>query len=171
MAIRKSAVATFAGSLLLAALAAGCGSARSEGDSAGFAKEAAGGGMAEVQMGKLAAEHAGSAAVKLFGQRMVDDHTKANVELNQVAANKNIPLPKELSSDHKSMLEKLSKLSGAEFDEKYVDAMVEDHEKDVEAFQKQADKGDDPEVRAFAAKTLPTLRDHQQMIKDIKSKM
>jgi putative membrane protein len=137
----------------------------------GFAKNAAQGGMAEVQMGKLAAERGGSAAVKLFGQRMVDDHTKANIEMNQLAARKNIALPQELSSEQKSMMDKLSKLAGADFDKQYVDAMVEDHEKDVEEFQTQSEKGDDPDVRAFAAKTLPTLRDHLQMIKDIKSKL
>ena len=69
------------------------------------------------------------------------------------------------------MADKLSKASGKDFDKMYIDGMVEDHEKDVEAFQTQSEKGDDPDVRAFAAKTLPTLRDHLQMIKDIKSKM
>ncbi|MCA1628938.1 MAG: DUF4142 domain-containing protein [Acidobacteria bacterium] len=137
----------------------------------GFAKEAAQGGMAEVQMGKLATERGGSAVVKLFGQRMIDDHTKANMELNQLAARKNIQLPQELTSDQKSMMDKLSKLAGADFDQQYVDMMVEDHEHDVEVFQTQSEKGDDADVRAFAAKTLPTLRDHLQMIKDIKSKM
>lgn len=150
-----------------------CAGDASEGGkkSDGFAKEAAQGGMAEVQMGKLAAERGGSAVVKLFGQRMIDDHTKANMELNQLAAGKNIALPQELSSEQKSMMEKLSKLAGADFDKQYVDMMVDDHEHDVEAFQTQSEKGDDAEVRAFATKTLPTLRDHLQMIKDIKSKM
>ncbi|HEX8162784.1 MAG TPA: DUF4142 domain-containing protein [Pyrinomonadaceae bacterium] len=159
----------FAAALLVAA----CAGDASEGGkkSDGFAKEAAQGGMAEVQMGKLAAERGGSAAVKLFGQRMVDDHTKANMELNRLAAGKNIALPQDLSSEQKSMMDKLSKLAGADFDKEYVGMMVEDHEHDVEAFQTQSEKGDDPEVRAFATKTLPTLRDHLQMIKDIKSKM
>lgn len=136
-----------------------------------FVTEAARGGMAEVQASKLAAERAGSAAVKLFGQRMVEDHTKASLELNQLAAGKNIPLPKEIGADHQAVLDKLSKLAGENFDEEYVSAMVEDHEHDVEAFQEQAEKGTDPEVRAFAAKTLPVLREHLQMIKDIKSKL
>jgi putative membrane protein len=158
-----------AAALLAWACAGGAGDGGKKSD--GFAKTAAQGGMAEVQMGKLASERGGSAAVKLFGQRMVDDHTKANMELNQLAARKNMQLPQELSAEQKSMLDKLSKLAGEDFDKEYVSAMVEDHEHDVEEFQTQSEKGDDPEVRAFAAKTLPTLRDHLQMIKDIKSKM
>ena len=155
--------------LLPALLAWAC--AKGEATAEDFTKEAAQGGMAEVQLGKLAAERAGSAAVKLFGQRMVEDHTKANLELNQLAARKNIALPQALSSKHQATLDKLSKLAGADFDKAYVEAMVEDHEEDVEAFQAQSEKGADPEVRAFAAKTLPTLRDHLSMIKDIQSKL
>lgn len=166
-------VSAFSLPVVAALLMLACAGDASDGGkkSDGFAKVAAQGGMAEVQMGKLAAERGGSAAVKLFGQRMVDDHTKANMELNQLAARKNIQLPQELSAEQKSMMDKLAKLAGEDFDKEYVDMMVDDHEHDVAEFQTQSEKGDDPDVRAFAAKTLPTLRDHLQMIKDIKSKM
>jgi putative membrane protein len=166
-------ISAFSLPVVAALLMLACAGDASDGGkkSDGFAKAAAQGGMAEVQMGKLATERGGSAVVKLFGQRMVDDHTKANMELNQLAARKNIQLPQELSADQKSMMDKLSKLAGEDFDKQYVDMMVDDHEHDVAEFQTQSEKGDDPDVRAFAAKTLPTLRDHLQMIKDIKSKL
>jgi putative membrane protein len=140
-------------------------------DSAAFAKEAAQGGKAEVEMGRLAVERGARPEVKQFGQRMIDDHSKANNELMQIAARKNIQLPKEVSSEQKEMMDKLSKRSGADFDKEYVDAMVEDHEHDVKAFEEQAEEGTDPDIKQFAAKTLPTLKQHLELIRSIKSKM
>ncbi|MDQ3819804.1 MAG: DUF4142 domain-containing protein, partial [Acidobacteriota bacterium] len=100
-----------------------------------FMTEAATGGMAEVELGRLAAEKGQSADVKKFGQRMVDDHSKANDELKQLASKKGVTLPTDLTSEQKSEKEKLSKLSGAAFDKEYMSTMVEDHDKDVKAFQ------------------------------------
>ena len=131
-----------------------------------FMTEAAQGGMAEVQLGKLAASKAKDPEVKKFGQMMVDDHTKANNELKTVAAKKNFTLPADIGS-HKSTLDELTGLSGADFDKEYVEEMVDDHETDVAAFQKQADNGTDPDVKAFAAKTLPVLKKHLEAIKAI----
>jgi putative membrane protein len=145
----------------------GCGAAKPD----AFLKEGATGGKAEVEMGRLAVQRGGSQAVKDFGQQMVTDHSKVNAELAQLAAGKSVALPDALSSEQQSMLDKLSKLSGAEFDKQYVDAMVDDHEKDVKAFQNEANSGADPDVKAFAARTLPTLQHHLEMIKGIKSKM
>ena len=102
-----------------------------------------------------------------FGMQMVQDHTKANTELKAVATRKNITVSSEMSSSQKSTIEKLSKLSGAEFDKEYMSNMVKDHEADVKEFQTQANKGNDPEVKAFAAKTLPTLQKHLQMARDV----
>ena len=161
---------TALGLLLLAALAAG-GCARSGDDSGSFAKNAAQGGTAEVQLGRLAATRASSPAVRQFGQQMVEDHSKAGNELTQLAARKNIQLPTELKAEHKALMDKLSQLSGADFDKAYVDAMVDDHEHDAEEFQAQSNGGSDPDVKAFAAKTLPVIQHHLQMIKDIKAKM
>jgi putative membrane protein len=135
-----------------------------------FMHEAAQGGMAEVEMGKLAAQKGQNAEVKKFGQMMVTDHSKANEELKGIATKKSVPLPADLGT-HKSSMDKLSSLSGAEFDRTYVQMMVEDHEKDVAAFQKQADSGTDPEVKAFAAKTLPTLKKHLTAIQEIEKKL
>jgi putative membrane protein len=102
---------------------------------------------------------------------MVTDHSKANAELMQLAGRKNIQLPTDVKSDQKSEQDKLSKLSGADFDKEYVDYMTKDHEEDVSEFQKQSQSGGDAEIKAFAAKTLPTIQHHLQMIKEIKSKM
>lgn len=135
-----------------------------------FWMKAAQGGMMEVELGKLALQKSQNAEVKKFAQMMITDHDKANTELKTLAAKKNVTLPAEMSSSQKSTMEDLSKLSGAEFDKKYVEAMVEDHETDVELFEDNTGNSD-ADIKAFATKTLPTLKSHLQMIKDIQSKM
>ncbi len=137
----------------------------------GFMTEAAQGGMAEVELGKLASTKAQNASVKQFGQQMMSDHGRANNELKQLAAKKNITLPTDVGAAHKATMEKLSKLSGAEFDKEYVAEMVKDHEKDVAEFQTQSESATDSDVKAFAAKTLPTLKSHLEMIRGIQGKM
>jgi putative membrane protein len=127
--------------------------------SAGFIKEAAAGGMAEVQIGNLAQERATNEDVKTFAKRMVDDHTKVNDDLEQVAEKKHITLSKRLDPKHKALHDRLAKLSGHAFDRAYMDAMLADHRHDVAAFQREA-KSSDPDVRDFASRTLPTLEEH-----------
>lgn len=136
-----------------------------------FMNKAAIGGMAEVELGKLASTKATNADVKQFGQQMMADHTRANTELKTLAASKNITLPTEVDAKHKEDMDKLSKLSGAAFDKEYVKMMVEDHEKDVAEFEKQSNSGTDADVKSFASKTLPTLKSHLEMIKGINGKM
>lgn len=143
----------------------------SETGSNDFMMKAAQGGMAEVELGKLAASKAQSADVKSFGQKMVTDHSKANDELKAVAAKKSVTLPTDVNAEQKAEMDKLSKLSGAEFDKEYVKMMVEDHEKDVADFEKESSSGADADVKAFATKTLPTLKSHLEMIKGIQAKM
>jgi putative membrane protein len=128
-----------------------------------FATKAAQGGMAEVKLGELAKDHAQSDEVKNFGQQMVTDHTKANDELKSIAAGKNITLPTDLNAKDKATYDRLSKLSGAAFDRAYMRDMVADHRTDVSEFRKQAKSGTDPDLKAFASKTLPTLEHHLQM--------
>ena len=128
-------------------------------------------GMHEVELGKLAIQRGVDPTVKEFGQRMIADHSRANNELKAVAAKKNIELPSDLNSSQKSTMEKLSKLSGAEFDKEYISDMVNDHEEDVEDFQTQANKGNDPEIKAFAAKALPTLQGHLQKARELAKKI
>jgi putative membrane protein len=125
-----------------------------------FVRKAAQGGMAEVELGKLATERATNPEVKKFGQRMVDDHTKANDQLKEVAGTKNINLPQSLDAKDEATKQKLSGLSGAEFDRAYMADMVKDHTKDVSEFQNESTSAQDPDLKNFAAQTLPTLEDH-----------
>ncbi len=134
-----------------------------------FLKKAAQGGMGEVMLGKLATVKASSNDVKMFGQHMVTDHTNANSELMAIAKQKKISLPKSPDPDSKSAQTRLKKVTGTAFDKVYIDHMVNDHVKDVADFQKEADQGQDPDVKAFAAKTLPTLKQHLQMAKNVQS--
>ena len=137
-----------------------------------FAVEAANGGMMEVDLGRMAEEKGVSNDVKEFGKMMVADHSKANDELKTLATAKNITLPATIGEDKQEHVNDLAKLSGKEFDKKYVSMMLDDHQKDVDAFEK-ASKNDeiDADVKAFAAKTLPTLQQHLDRIKAIDKMM
>jgi len=145
-----------------------CSSAK---DSNKFATNAAQGGMAEVELGRLATQRAGDVSVREFGARMVADHGRANSELKSIAGQKGIQLPTELNSEQKSEMDKLSKMSRAEFDKEYMSAMLKDHETDVKDFDTQAKEGNDPEIKAFAGKTLPTLQQHLQMAQQAAQKV
>jgi putative membrane protein len=136
-----------------------------------FAMEAAVGGMEEVQLGQIAAQKGASDEVRQFGQHMVDDHTKANEDLMQVASGKGWTLPAALDAKHQADVQKLSAMSGDAFDREYVKMMVKDHKKDVGDFQKESTRGADADVKSFATRTLPTLQEHLQMIQRIDDKM
>ena len=132
-----------------------------------FVMEAAMGGLMEVELGRVAAQKGASDAVKQFGQRMVDDHSTVNTELMTLATSKGMTLPTELDAKHRAQVTKLSAMSGAEFDRAYGKMMLSDHNKDVKEFEKQSMKATDPDLKAFAAKNLPTLREHLQMAKTL----
>lgn len=136
-----------------------------------FLTQAAESSMAEIQLASLALTRTQNPEVRAFAQQMIADHTKASDELKPIAAKKSATMPLELNSAHKSLAGKLTKMSGAEFDREYVNAMVEDHERDVQLFQAQAGVGTDQEVKEFAAKTLPTLQSHLQMVREMQNKM
>ncbi len=125
-----------------------------------FLKKAAGGGIAEVELGQLAVEKASSPDVKQFAQRMINDHTKANGQLRQVAAEEHLRLPQGLSAKDKATKDSLAKLSGDDFDRAYMKDMVQDHRQDVAEFERESKSAQDPAVKSFAMQTLPTLRDH-----------
>lgn len=129
-----------------------------------FLKEAVQGGMAEVQMGRLASQKGQSEAVKQLGQKLVQDHTKANQELKQLASKKGVTLTSEPGTEHKGALDHLRSLQGQEFDKAFTQHAVQDHQKDIQKFEK-ASQSQDPEIKAFAAKTLPVLKQHLQMAK------
>jgi putative membrane protein len=140
-------------------------------DDAGFVTKAAQGGMAEVNLGTMAAQKAASADVKTFGNTMVTDHSKANDELKQLAASKGVTLPADVGKENQDVADKLGKLTGAAFDKAYMKDMVEDHEKDVKDFEKASKSAKDPDLKAWAAKTLPTLQGHLKMAKDTARKV
>jgi len=132
-----------------------------------FVQEAATGGLAEVELGRLAEQKAESQSVKDFGKRMVTDHTKANDELKSQMKNWGMSAPTSLDSKHQSAKDKLSKLSGAEFDREYMNTMMKDHQKDVSDFQKESTSASNSELKAFASKTLPTLQEHLQLAQQV----
>jgi putative membrane protein len=136
-----------------------------------FMMDAATGGMEEVALGKLAASNASDADVKSFGQRMVDDHSKANDQLKQVAQSKGVTLPADVTKSQQKDIDKLSKMNGAAFDSAYMKMMVSDHKKDVAEFSKEAKSGADTDVKSFASTTLPTLQDHLKMAQDAAAKV
>ena len=136
-------------------------------DDAKFAVEAADGGMAEVELGALAQQKATNTQVKDFGAMMTTDHSKANSELKALAQKLNITLPTALSEEQQKIKADLSKKSGAEFDKAYVSDMVDDHKKDIEKFEDAAKNVKNDELKAFAVKTLPTLKMHLAAIQKI----
>jgi putative membrane protein len=134
---------------------------------ASFMKEAANDSLAEIELGKLVQQKSQNAEVKAFGQRMVDDHSKANEELKPLADKMGVTLPTAPEGKHAKMVKELAK-KDKRFDHEYAEAMVKDHQKAVKLFEKTSKKGDSEEVRQLAAKTLPTLQEHLKMARDLK---
>lgn len=131
-------------------------------DDAEFAVEAADAGMLEVQLGTLALTKGSSPEVKKFAQMMVDDHTKANNELKALAQQKNITLPTTLGNQHQRKLDNFNDKTGADFDKEYMDLMVKDHKEVIDAFEDEAEEGNDAELKSWASSKLSALRHHHQ---------
>lgn len=139
----------------------------SSGDRA-FMMKAAQDGIAEVETGKLAETNGANATVKSFGQRMQQDHGKANDELKSIAQSKGVTLPTSTDRTHARLAKQLQAQKGDAFDKLYArEAGVKDHKSAVALFSRQAQKGSDPDVKAFAAKTLPTLQEHLKMAQEM----
>src|SRR4051794_15569224 len=136
-----------------------------------FAQEAAMGGMAEVELGKLAQQNAQNDDVKQFGARMVQDHSDANQQLMTLLTAKDFSVPQQLDEKHRRAMDRLSKMRGAEFDRAYMRDMVEDHDTDVKKFRQQAQHGNAADLKAFAQKTLPVLEQHQKLAHDLSKSM
>ena len=133
-----------------------------------FATKAAAGGLAEVALGQLAIENAGSPAVRQFGQQMVTDHTQANQELMQIGQQENLNLPTKPDATDVATEQRLRPTKGQAFDTTYMHDMVQDHEKDIAEFRQEATSGKDPALKAFAEKYLPVLQRHLQMAQAVK---
>ena len=136
-----------------------------------FAREAAVGGMAEVDLGNLAKEKASSQDVKNFADRRVTDHSKANDELKQWASQHNVTLPAELDARHKATHARLEKLSGDAFDKAYMRDMLTDHRQDVAKFKTESKSARNTDLKDWAGKTLPTLEDHLKQAQETASKV
>jgi putative membrane protein len=132
-----------------------------------FAMKAGQANLAEIELGKLALQKTTTDDVKRFAQMMIDDHSKALDELKGIAGKKNITLPTELDAEHKKLSDRLSKLSGAEFDRVYIQAMVDGHKQVASDLRKESQSGSDSDLKAWAAKTLPTVEAHLKQAETI----
>jgi putative membrane protein len=133
----------------------------------GFANDAARGGLAEIKLGKLAEDSGSSEAVRTFGTRMVAEHWKTGDKLKEAAAREHSALPAGVAARDQSTYDRLSKLSGADFDRAYAQDMVKDHQQDLEAFQREANRGKDAAIRGFASETVPMIQRHLEQAKEM----
>jgi putative membrane protein len=138
---------------------------------ASFYKHAAEGGLFEVQAGQIAQNKGNSQQVKDFGAMMVKDHSAANDKLQQLASSKSITLPTSPSVGQMAAKTKLDVLSGDTFDKSYVKGQVKAHQDTIALFRKEINSGQDPDAKAFATATLPTVRSHLKAIKAIATDM
>lgn len=136
-----------------------------------FAAKAAAGNLAEIEMGKLAVKNGKSKQVKNFGLMMVKDHGKANAKLMSMAALKKLTLPTQPDADEQKVMAELAKKSGVEFDKAYISMMINDHKNDVNDYTMASTKTQDPDIKAYAKKTLPVLQKHLDAINAIHDSM
>jgi putative membrane protein len=132
-----------------------------------FIKEAADGGLAEVELGKLAVRKAAHQQVKSFGQRMINDHGKSNDQLAKLAADKGVVLSRQPGDENKATQDRLAKLSGDQFDNAYMAEMLKDHKQDIAEFRHESKAADDTDVKNFVTKTLPTLQNHLKQAESV----
>ncbi|GAB2852590.1 DUF4142 domain-containing protein [Hymenobacter ruber] len=133
-----------------------------------FMTKAASGGMLEVEMGKQVVARAVTPDARKFAKQMVADHTKGNAELMALAAKKNITLPTTLGDDHQKVLKDVMEEKGVKMDQEYMKEMLKDHEEDVKEYTDASIKASDPDIKAFAAKTVPMLKMHLDMVTKMK---
>jgi len=136
-----------------------------------FVHKALQGGSAEIQLGQLAAQKSQSEDVKQFGEKMVHDHSQmADQMMKPLAKQLGVSEPKGLSKQDKNLLATLEKLSGTEFDQTYIKAMVKDHQQDLKDFREEASMSQDPNVKKAAEQGQTVISEHLQMIEQIAQK-
>lgn len=128
-----------------------------------FVRKAAEGGLAEVQLGKLAAEKGSSDDVKSFGQKMVDDHTRLNQQMAQMADSIGTMLPKKMGKADQAEYDKLNALSGEDFDKEYIAYMVKDHHEDLREFRVASSSTSNAELKAVVDQGAHMIREHMIM--------
>lgn len=136
-----------------------------------FVKKAGQDGMAEVKMGELAQQRAQNQEVKEFAQRLVSEHQQANTELQQLAQTKGMKFEDKVDHKQRRTMSRLQKTNGQEFDQKFIEAVVREHKKDIKEFKKQAEKGKDADIKSWAQQTLPALEKHLQMAQQLQQKV
>jgi putative membrane protein len=131
-----------------------------------FVNKASGAGLVEVNLGNIALKRANSADVRRFAQQMVEDHTKANLELLVLADKKKLSMARVMDQPHQALAEKLLRMEGADFDREYMKGQLADHEEAVALFENESKNGNDGDLKDWAGKTLPTLKHHLEMVRD-----
>jgi|SRR5665213_1946432 len=166
--IFHSAPATLAMTLIAIGLLLAVPSAKAKTTDQDFMLAAAQGGMTEVKLGELAATNGTRPDVKEFGQMMVTDHTAINNDLKALAAQKGVALPDSLDAKHQAMVDKMSALTGADFDKAYIAGMIKDHKKDAKEFKAESAATQDADIKSFLDKSIPVVEAHLQHITAMK---
>ena len=136
-----------------------------------FVSKAATGGTAEVELGRVATQRAVRPSVRSFAERMVADHGRANAELAALARRKGLEVPTALEPSQQAMRDRLSGLSGPDFDRAYMSEIVRDHTEDIALFERAAEISSDPDLKAWATRSLPMLRDHLALARQVNSEV
>jgi putative membrane protein len=136
-----------------------------------FIAKAATGGVAEVELGRIATMRAARPSVRSFGERMVLDHGRSNAELAALAQSKGLALRPGLEPSQQAMRDRLNALTGADFDRAYMSEMLRDHNEDIALFERAAEVSADPDIKAWAARSLPMLRDHLALARQVNSEV
>jgi len=135
-----------------------------------FIKEAAAGGMAEVELSKIATKSV-NPEVKRFAERMVRDHRSAGTELTGIATELGATVPKSFDTNHQKIRDQLANMHGPAFDRQYMQIMVDDHDQAVKLFRQEISSSHDPRLKQFAQKVLPTIEEHQKMALDLSGRL
>lgn len=167
MTTRSSRIFLFLG-IITALIALGWGAARAAALSdKDFVRKAADGDMLEVSLGELARQQAESPDVRQFGQIMARDHTISSNKLLEISKKDNLAIPMDMDRQDHEMVQHLSGLKGRDFDRAYMKHMVQDQREDIKLFEQMANEGTNPDLKNYAARTLPTLREHLRTAQDI----
>lgn len=136
-----------------------------------FLHEIAAAGLTEVEFGQLAQQRAGNPSVRDFGRQMVEDHSKANARLNAIVQTSEIRLPSAMNPTYKKNFDDLTRLQGAAFDRAYIKGQIDDHTRVAQMLEYQLSNGKDPQLKAFAAETLPTVRHHLELAHTLQTRV
>jgi putative membrane protein len=126
-------------------------------------------GLAEINLARMAMEQGTNPEVKRFAQRIIDDHTKANDALNRAANKMGVTPANTMDEKQRAMADRLMQMRGNEFDRAYIHHMVRDHEKAIQLFESEAKHGQNRDLQEFATKTIPTLREHLKLARELDS--